>query len=201
MCFLQYIAVPLLKLFVYETIGFDRIPKNGPAILVANHSSYIDGPMLAYFVEWYRGRWPHGIMVKQIYEKNWFTRWLFGFYKQIPTDGSVERAREVLTRGELLLLFPEGGRTSDGKIQQAMHTGLGVLAHETGASVIPIGISGTYDWWSRHRALPTFKPRCISVRVGKPIRYTGPYTMQGFLAFQRKIMNAVARLAHTKYTH
>ncbi len=197
---LKYLSVPLLKLFVYESSGFDRIPKQGPAILVANHSSYIDGPLISFYTDWYHDRWPHGLMVRRIFEKNWFTRWLFGMFRQIPINGSVERALETLARGELLLLFPEGGRTYDSKMQRATHTGLGVLAHETGAPVIPIGIQGTYAWWSRHQALPTFKPRCIAVRVGKPLRLKGKHDKKAFLTFQRNVMNAVAKLARTKYS-
>ncbi len=199
---LQYVFVPFLKLFVREARGFDRIPAKGPVILVANHASYVDGPMILFFTEWYRNRLVHGIQLERIFNRNWFTRFLFGtIFRQIPTGGSVEKALELLNRNHVLLLFPEGGRTHDGKLQKATHTGLGVLASQSGAPVIPIGIQGTYGWWSRHRALPTFKPRCISVRVGKQMRYTGTASKQSHLAFQRKVMQAVARLAHMSYPY
>lgn len=199
---LKYILVPFLKLFVYESTGFDRIPAKGPAILVANHASYIDAPLVALFVDWHRGREPRGIQSREWLEKSWFRKFVFlTVLNQIPTDGSIAKALEALRNGECLMLFPEAGRTADGRMQKATHTGLGVLASATGAPVIPIGIEGTYDWWSRHRALPTFKPRCIAMRAGKPIRYSGKPTKQNQLAFQRNVMKTVAKLAHITYPY
>jgi 1-acyl-sn-glycerol-3-phosphate acyltransferase len=199
---LKYLLVPLLKLFVYEAKGFERIPKQGPAILVANHASYIDGFLVVLFTDWCRNREARGIQSSEWLGKGWVRRFIFiTLLNQIPTDGSVEKALDALRNGELLMLFPEGTRTYDGKLQKTKHTGLGVLASLSGAPVIPIGIEGSYDWWSRHRALPTFRPRCIAMRAGKPLRFTGKANKQGFLAFQRKAMNAIAKLARTTYPY
>lgn len=201
---LTYLFVPLMKLYVRQATGFERIPKEGPAILVANHASYIDGPLVAYFTEWHRGRWVHGIQSRQWLGTGWLRRFLFiTVFRQIPTNGSVEKAVETLREhGCLVMLFPEGGRTPDGRMQKATHTGLGVLASLSNAPVIPIGIQGTYDWWSRHRALPhLFRFRSITLTVGTPIRYAGKPTKQNHLAFQRKVLKAVAKLAKTEYPY
>lgn len=199
----KYVFVPLMKLFVKEAIGFERIPAKGPVILVSNHASYIDGPLVIQLTEWHRSRWVHGIILKHIFDKNWFTRFFYGtIFRQIPANGSVEKALEAIKEHScLILLFPEGGRTYDGKMQKASHTGLGVLASQTKAPVIPIGIEGTYGWWPRQNALPNFKPRCIAIRVGKPLRYTGKATKQNHLRFQTKVMKAVAKSAHTTYPY
>lgn len=196
MCLFKYVFVPLMKLFVKETKGFDNIPKEGPAILVANHASYIDGPLILYFTEWFAGRKARGIQSREWLEKSWFRKFLFvTLLRQIPTNGAIETALAALNRGELLMLFPEGHRTGTGKIQKTVHTGLGVLAAQSGAPVVPIGISGSFAWWSRHRFLPTFATKSMSVRVGKPLRFAGSATKQGFLAFQNKAMRSVAALA------
>ena len=201
MC-LKYVFVPLLKLFVYETKGFERIPKQGPVILVANHASYIDGPLVVLLADWYRDRRVRGIQSKEWVTKSWLRSFIFlKLLKQIPTDGSITKAIDALNAGGALLLFPEGGRTRNGKIQKATHTGLGVLASQTKATVIPVGIEGSYAWWPVHRALFSLKPRCMAVRVGKPMRFTGKPTKKNFLAFQRKAMLAIATLAKTTYPY
>lgn len=201
MC-LKYLFVPLLKLFVYETKGFDRIPKHGPVILVANHASYIDGPLVVLFADWHRDRSVRGIQSKEWVTKNWFRSFLFlKLLKQIPTDGSIVKALDALRAGGALLLFPEGGRTRTGRMQKATHSGLGVLASQTKATVVPVGIEGSYGWWPAHRALPSFRPRCMAMRVGKPVRFRGKATKKNFLTFQTKLMKAAAKLAKTNYPY
>jgi 1-acyl-sn-glycerol-3-phosphate acyltransferase len=198
MCVLQWLFVPLMKLFVYESKGFANVPKSGPVIFVANHASYIDGPLLRYFAEWHAGRLPRGIQSREWLEKGWFRKFLFvTLLGQIPTDGSIAKAIEVLNRGESIMLFPEGSRSATGKIGKTGHTGLGVLAAATKAKVVPVGIEGSFAWWSKTRALPSFR-RCIAVRVGKPFTFAGAKTKQNYIAFQNKVMNAVAKLAKVR---
>ncbi len=199
---LKYLYMPILKLFVYETKGFENIPKKGPAILVANHQSYVDGAFVLIFTDWYCKRWAHGIVLRRYIEQNWFRKlFYYKILEQIPTDGSVDKILKILSDGKLVMLFPEGGRTPNGKMQKATHTGLGVLASYDNIPVIPIGIRGSFDFWPRYKKWPSFKPRCISVRVGKPIKYTGKPNKKNHLAFQRKVMKAVAKLAKTKYPY
>ena len=201
MCLLKWIIVPFMKLFVYESKGFNNIPKQGPVILAINHSSYIDAVLIRYFTDWLTGRMPRGIQSKEWIGESWFRRFIFlTILKQIPTNGSVERAIEALVKGEMLMIFPEGGRSPDGKIQKCTHKGLGVLAEATGAQVIPIGIKGTYDWWPRQNSLPKlYKFRSITIKAGKPMKFKGKKSDKNFLAFQNKIMQKVANLAGTKY--
>lgn len=202
MGFSKYWFVPIMKLFVREAKGFENIPKAGPAIIAANHSSYIDAPLICTLTDWHCKRWPRGIFLKEIYNRNWFIRFFAGtVYKSIPTNGSVEKCIEALVRGDIVLLFPEGGRTLTGNIQKATHTGLGVLAEKTGAPVIPIGIKGTFEWWPRNKKMPSFRTRCISIKAGKPMRYKGRAEKKDYLAFQKKVMQAIARLAGKKYPY
>ncbi len=69
------------------------------------------------------------------------------------------------------------------------------------ATVVPIGIEGSYDWWPPSKLLPSLKPRCMAVRVGKPMKFTGKPTKENFLAFQRKAMQSIAKLAKTNYPY
>jgi 1-acyl-sn-glycerol-3-phosphate acyltransferase len=201
MCLLKYIIVPVMKLFVRETKGFNNIPKKGPAILVANHASYIDPVLIRYFTSWFAGRTPIGIQSREWLEKNWFRKFIFTtLLGQIPTNGSISKALNALQNREVLMLFPEAGRTRTGRIEKTTHTGLGVLASQSRAPVIPIGLQGTYDWWPPHKKMPAFKPWTISIRVGRPAIHKGT-TKKDHLAFQHKIMHQIAKLARTKYPH
>lgn len=199
MCVLQWLFVPLMKLFVYESKGFQNVPKAGPVIFVANHASYIDGPLLRYFAEWHAGRLPRGIQSREWLEKSWFRKFVFvTLLGQIPTNGSTEKAVAALNRGEALMLFPEGHRSATGRIEKTGHTGLGVLAAATGAKVVPVGIEGSFAWWPRFRLLPSLKPRCMALRVGKPVKFAGALGKKNYLAFQKRVMSAVAKLAKVR---
>ncbi|MEM4246709.1 MAG: lysophospholipid acyltransferase family protein [Candidatus Woesearchaeota archaeon] len=196
MCLLKWFLVPLLKLYVKEAKGFENIPKQGPAILVANHASYIDPVIIRYFSQWHAKRTPIGIQSKEWLAKSKLRQFIYiTLLKQIPTNGSIEKAIEALTHGKIILLFPEGSRTFDGKIQKCTHTGLGVLASETRAPVIPIGIKGTFEWWPRQKKLPKiFSFKKITITAGKPLLYSGTKDKKGYLTFQDKTMRQVARL-------
>jgi 1-acyl-sn-glycerol-3-phosphate acyltransferase len=200
MCVLKWLFVPLMKLFVSEAKGFENVPRTGRVILVANHASYIDALLVRYFTDWHRGRAPIGIQSAEWLGTSWFKRFIFvTLLGQIPTNGSVAKALASLAKGNALMIFPEGGRSADGKMRKATHTGLGVLASNSNAAVIPVGIEGSFEWWPRQKSLPTFALRKMAIRVGKPVRYSGKPTKQNHLDFQNKVMRAVAKLARKRY--
>lgn len=199
---IRYLLAPLLKVFITKESGFGNIPSRGPAILIANHASYIDGPLILALTAWHKNRY-----VIAIQSREWLERGMLGWLKklvfvtllaQIPTNGSVQKAQQAIADRELLQLFPEGSRTRTGKIQKVTRTGLGVLALTTRAPVVPIGIRGTWEFWNPFKKIPTFK-RCIEIRVGKPRRFTGKITKKHCLALQDKMMKEVARLAGQGY--
>lgn len=196
----KYLMVPLLRLFIKKETGFNNIPKKGPAILVANHASYIDGVLIHYLTAWHRNRFVRAIQAREYIEKKWYRKFLYcTLLKQIPTNGAITKVKQALEQGQLIQLFPEGTRTYTGKMQKATHTGLGVLALSTHAPIIPIGLRGTWEFWNRHQKIPTFK-QCIEVRVGKPMLFRhGKITKKNCLKLQQKVMKEVARLAGQKY--
>jgi 1-acyl-sn-glycerol-3-phosphate acyltransferase len=189
-----------MKLFVSEAKGFENVPRKGPVILDANHASYIDALLVRYFTDWHAGRAPTGIQSAEWLGTSWFKRFIFvTLLGQIPTNGSVAKALVSLAKGNALMIFPEGGRSADGKMRKATHTGLGVLASQGNAAVVPVGIEGSFEWWPRQKFLPTFALRKMAIRVGKPVRYSGKPTKQNHLDFQNKVMRAVAKLARKRY--
>jgi 1-acyl-sn-glycerol-3-phosphate acyltransferase len=184
--------MPFLKLYVKKAKGFENIPKQGPVIIIANHSSYIDGVLLRYLT----GRMPRAIQSREWLGRGIFRKFIFlTVLKQIPTNGSISKALAALVHGEALQLFPEGGRSADGKIQKCEHTGLGVMASSTGCPVVPMGIKGSFEWWPRQKTFPRlFSFRSITMKAGKPMFYSGANDKKGYLAFQSRAMKQVAKL-------
>lgn len=197
----KYLIVPLLKPFLKKERGFTNIPEKGPAILVSNHVSYIDGVLLLHLASWHRNRFARAIQSREYIEQRWYRKFFYcTLLGQIPTNGSIEKAKQALERGEVIQIFPEGGRTKTGKMQKASHTGLGVLALSTNAPVIPIGIRGTWEFWNRLHKWPSFK-RCIEIHVGRPMKFKGKITKKRCLDLQKKVMKKVAKLAKQEYPY
>ena len=69
-------------------------------------------------------------------------------------------------RGEAVLIFPEGTRTSDGELGN-IQAGFCTIARRSRAALIPVGVDGAFDVWPRQRVLPRFAP--VAVHVGPPL--------------------------------
>ncbi|OGL40166.1 MAG: hypothetical protein A3C43_09115 [Candidatus Schekmanbacteria bacterium RIFCSPHIGHO2_02_FULL_38_11] len=165
---LKAIGVPLFKLyFRLESINAKNIPAKGGVIIVANHSSFIDALFIAATVPRKIGF----MMLQSFYKKpvlNWFCRDITCI--PVPDNESghqaLRRAIEYLKEGNTLSIFPEGGRSDDGKLKEAK-TGTAFIALKTGIPVIPAGIIGNFKAYSKHHLVP--RPYKITVRYGKPM--------------------------------
>lgn len=166
---------PFVRFFVnrfckFTLIGFDQIPKTGPAILCANHISFLDSVFLLTHS-------PRNMSVvgKSEYMDSWKTRWLFTKIGMIPLDrsggGSAASAmvavEAVLARGELFGIFPEGTRSRDGKLYKG-RTGAARLALKFGCPIFPVGITGTSEIMAPDTVMPKFGRRC-KIEIGAPI--------------------------------
>jgi 1-acyl-sn-glycerol-3-phosphate acyltransferase len=148
----------------------ENLPMEGPVIVVANHRSFLDSVLLMFALPR-----PVSVLGKAQYTDRRFTKWLFCGAGMIPirreNPGDLVHAfaqvGEVLDRGEMVGLFPEGTRSRDGLLHRG-HSGAAHLALTTGAPIVPVGIIGT------DRILPTgarlVRPfRQATIRIGKPI--------------------------------
>ncbi len=140
------IIKPILNRMWDVTIeGFENIPTDGPAILCPNHISFFD----SVFTMVYAGR-QISFVGKAEYMDSWKTKYLFPALGMIPIDrsggskseGALKAAEEVLQRGELFGIYPEGTRSRDGMLYKG-HTGAARLALKLGCPIIPVGIIGT----------------------------------------------------------
>lgn len=148
----------------WETIGMDRIPSTGPVILASNHASFLDPPILG-------AASPRTISF--LARKTLFDNPVFGFLirklNAFPLDregdprSAIRMMRAQLAEGACVVMFPEGTRTRDGRLQP-LRRGIGMLSVKTGSPVLPIYIGGSFQSWPRRRKLP--RPARLRVEAG-----------------------------------
>ena len=167
-----------------------------PVILAANHSSHADTSLILHsLTDSARDR-----TVVAAAADYWFKHPILGnivslFLNTFPfsrTGGAqaqLHSSSQLLKSGWNLVLFPEGSRTPDGRIQE-FKPGVGFLAKETGTPVVPMHIRGAYNVMPRGQTLPL--PGPIRVRIGKPMV---PQKQEGTREFTARVEKAVRTLA------
>jgi len=158
------------RLWRFDLRGFEQLPETGPAILCANHVSFLDSAFLIIHA-------PRNISFvgKSEYLDSWKTRRLFPALGMIPIDReggekaqvALDAAENVLQRGELFGIFPEGTRSRDGMLYKGK-TGAARLAIKLDCPIFPVGIVGTREIQPPDAKLPRVGGR-VSITIGKPI--------------------------------
>jgi len=123
--------------------GRERVPTDGPLIVVPNHAQWVDPVMLGAFFPR-----PLIFMAKQELWRRWLVGWIVERFGAFPVRrGAADRdairtALAVLQSGGALGIFPEGTRSRTGILREP-HPGVGLLALKSGAPLLPVGIVGT----------------------------------------------------------
>lgn len=152
--------------------GLEHLPAAGPVILAPNHISNADAVAVGAWLTPALGRRIHWLGKKEMFRFRPIAAILrFGGVHRLDRGAAdvdaFRLALRVLEAGGVLLVFPEGTRSPDGRLQP-LKDGVAALAIRSGASIVPIGVSGTDRVWPRNR-LPRPGGRVV-VRVGKPFR-------------------------------
>jgi len=180
--------------FNYQVIGAENIIEEGPCIIAANHASFFDPPLAGVACQ----RAIHYLARKSLLD--WPV--LGGILPElnvIPVDqknadrSALMAAIRVVRAGGAILVFPEGTRSADGRLQAAQ-PGVGMIVAKTGAPVVPMRIFGSFEAFPRNRKFP--RSVTISVVVGKPLKFS-PEEISKRDVYQKtsdRIMDAVARL-------
>ena len=165
---LRSLLVPFfLVYFRMQRIGREHLPRTGPLLLASNHRSFLDP-----FVIGTVARRPVYYMAKrELFENRW-QAWILNALGAFPVDrgagdgDAMATARAILERGDCVVLFPEGTRVRPGPLGEPRR-GVGRLALETGAPVVPIAVIGTEDVRSGWR----IRPRRVRIRAGRPLLF------------------------------
>jgi glycerol-3-phosphate dehydrogenase (NAD(P)+) len=148
-------------------IGREHIPDEGPVILASNHRSFLDPFVIAVMA-----RRPIYFMAKNEIFINRPAAWLLGALGAYPIERgasdqeAMATTRAILERGDGVLIFPEGTRTRPGALGRPKR-GVGRLALETGAPVVPIAVIGTEGVRNGWR----IRPHKVRIRAGAPLRF------------------------------
>ncbi len=192
----KLVSWPILSLFIKKIDGLKNLPDK-PFIIAANHSSYIDGIILAMAVAWHRNKQLCYFVTNERFLGP-FWDILVEYFGAIRVNGSLEKGLKALNEGKCIGIFPEGGRTYTGKMQKITHTGLGVLALLSKAPIVPVGMN-TFHFWNRYQKMPNFK-RNIIVTIGKPIQFKQKATEQNYKKVVKQTMKEVKKLARISNT-
>ncbi|MGH3386225.1 MAG: lysophospholipid acyltransferase family protein [Nocardioidaceae bacterium] len=156
--------------------GGDKLPTSTPAVIVANHLSYVDPLVFAHFV-YDNGVLPRYLAKAEILELKGLS-WLLGAAGQIPVYRETREASlafrgavAAIERGDSVLVYPEGTITRDpGLWPMTGKTGAARIALTTGAPVVPAAQWGAQDILAPYAKMPRLLPRKrVSVRAGDPV--------------------------------
>jgi long-chain acyl-CoA synthetase len=195
--FIETAMRPLVWLLANPRVKGPKTPlPHGPLLIVANHVTTFDGPLVQYALEGRVRRHIAAAMLGEMLEdyRHWRdpdrapgTRGFFVFgppaywlitalFNVFPLprrrdfQTSFAHAGKAMDRGYSVLVFPEGTRSAEGRLAP-FRTGIGLLARECGAPVLPVAIRGLGELKTRRRRW--FRSGTIEVRVGEAILF-GP---------------------------
>ena len=207
---MKYIVIgPVLKaIFRPWIVGRRNIPAQGGAILASNHLSFADSIFLPLMIDR-----PVSFLAKSDYFtgkgiKGWATRVFFKATGQLPIDRSGGKASEaslntglqVLGRGDLLGIYPEGTRSPDGQLYRG-RTGIARMALEARVPVVPCVMVDTDTMMPIGQRVPNVVR--VGVVIGEPLDFSRFHGMEGDRYILRsitdEIMVALQRLGEQKY--
>jgi 1-acyl-sn-glycerol-3-phosphate acyltransferase len=149
--------------------GVENVPRKGSLLIVSNHVGAVDPPLI--------GAWtprPVWFMAKaELFRGGVFLRWLVRSYhafpviRHSPDRKALRRAFDLLRQGEAVVLFPEGHRSEDARLQRA-EPGAGFVARRSGVPILALGIWGTEKVLGRRGRFPRRAP--VSMQLGRPFQ-------------------------------
>jgi long-chain acyl-CoA synthetase len=160
-----------LDRFHLKLRGLENLPEKGPYLLCSNHQSYIDPLVLAAALPWRLFRLAFALGTSEIFGKG-FMRRLARWLRVVVLDPDANLIPAMraglygLNQGRILILYPEGERSNDGK-PTVFRKGAAILAIHAQAPIVPVAIEGFYEAWPRHKKLPKFSD--LQLTLGKPI--------------------------------
>jgi len=170
-CFFRLMYTVYFRWRVYNA---ERVPLKGGVILAANHASFLDPPIVGSGVHR-----PINYLARASLFRYPGIGWLLRKWNSVPVDrdgGGASGLKAILERllaGGAIILFPEGTRTKDGKLQPA-RSGIGLTVIKSDAVVIPCRTFGTYECYNKK--LHFHMPIRLAVKYGRPMYFEASRT-------------------------
>jgi 1-acyl-sn-glycerol-3-phosphate acyltransferase len=156
----------LLLLYRARCIDSHNIPADGPAIIAPNHFSFLDHFFVAVFLR----RKVHFMAKSQLFQRPMqfvYTHGgVFPVRRGHHDEEAFKTAHAVLARGDIVVMYAEAGRSRSGELGKPRH-GIGRLALESGAPVVPTAIAGT----ERARNWKRLQFPKVTVQFSEPVRF------------------------------
>ena len=199
--FLKPIAVFLMRAwFGLRVRGAEHVPARGPALIVSNHQSILDPPVIG------------GAARRQIYflaKAELFRIPMFGSLiralharpvrREGSDPGALRTAAQLLGEGKALLVFPEGTRSLNGRLGEGK-PGVGMLAVTSGAPVVPVYVSGTLEALPKGSAWP--RRSQVSVSFGPALHFkprNGAGRKERYREAAMEMMRGIAELKEQQH--
>ena len=192
-----------------KVAGMENIPAAGAAILASNHLSFIDSMYLPLMIdrpvvfpakaEYFAAKGPLGRL--------WAAYLRSTNQLEMDREGArsaqatLEAALDLLRAGELFGFYPEGTRSPDGRLYRG-RSGIGWLALNSGAPVIPVAMMGTRKMLPPGAPVP--RPTRIEIRIGKPLEFghlAGEPPARARRTVADEVMRAIGELSGQEYVH
>jgi len=199
-------------IFIKQVTGLDNIPRGKGLIIASNHTSYMD--IWALLVVFYlkEKRYIRFLAKKELL-KGQHVKILSKLFESPLTrpiyfDDNSSRKEvygeciKALKKGQVIGIFPEGGRSPNGKISKGK-TGMVRLSVLAKVPIVPIGINGAFEIMPKGKNIPKFK-KIITLNIGKPIypdRYNKKMNNISIKRDTKIIMRRIAELIGQKYNY
>jgi long-chain acyl-CoA synthetase len=199
---IRYVCARLIYYLVFRPFlrlrawGVKNFPKEGPFLICPNHLSYIDAFVLISILPFPIHKRMFFVGYSEYFTKR-CTRPLARLANIVPVDPDAHLLRAMrisaaaLRQDRILCIFPEGGRSFDGNLQE-FKKGAAILSREIDIPMIPVGIRGTYEVWPRNSM--RIRPGKVEIRIGTPLRPGADSTPDPYQADIDRLRAEVAKL-------
>ncbi|AFY52713.1 1-acyl-sn-glycerol-3-phosphate acyltransferase [Rivularia sp. PCC 7116] len=184
---------PMLRVYFRGRIyGAENVPRNGPLVIVSNHASNFDPPIVSNSV-----RRPVSYMAKEELFKIPVLKQVIELYGAYPVNrgssdrNAIRKALEYLNNGWAVGIFLQGTRTKDGRITDPKK-GAALIAAKAKAPLIPVCLCGTQDIEQKGYAIPQRVP--VTVRIGELISPPNSTTKEDLAAVTEKCTVEINKL-------
>ncbi|TMA20653.1 MAG: 1-acyl-sn-glycerol-3-phosphate acyltransferase [Deltaproteobacteria bacterium] len=165
------------RIFDIEVKGQANVPRHAPFLVAANHASHLDVGLVKIALG-EEGKKLASLAARDYFFDNpWKRAWFGNFTNLVPIERrgglkeSLQTAVRTLEYGYHLLIFPEGTRSPDGRLQE-FKPAIAYLSFAAGADILPVYLEGTHDAMPKGSFVPDpRKRRKLLVRIGPPLRH------------------------------